>query len=100
MLLNFFAGHSHIRREKSRGSLSLASEDSRPEAFEPPAIRNNRIGLEPMFQLKEVGRGNSSLPESLDQMIENALRRRSPNLRHSLSSSVLLMENEAFKLIG
>lgn len=53
-----------------------------------------------MFQLEEVGRGDSSVFEPLDQMIENSGWRRPPDPGHSLSSSVLLVENEAFKLLG
>lgn len=98
-LFNFFAHHNHIRREKCRNPFPLPDEGAGPEALEPLALRYDGIGLQPVFQVKKVGCGDSSVFESLDQMIENSARGRPPDPRHSLSGSVLLMENETFQLI-
>jgi hypothetical protein len=100
-LLDFFAAHRHIGTEKRRWCLSFTCEDTRLEPLEPLAVRNGGIGLEPMLEFEEVGRGDSPVFEALHQMIENSLGRRSPDLRHSsLCGSVLFMENGALELVG
>jgi len=68
------------------------------KAFEPLAFRHIGVGFKPVLQLEEVRAGNPALLKSFDQVIQNALRRRFPDLWH-LRIRVLLMKNDSFELI-
>ncbi len=63
--MNLCAFRRHSRGKKRLWELSLASQDEFGEALEPRANRNVGLGLQPVFQVREVFHHNSTFPEAL-----------------------------------
>lgn len=78
-----FARGRLARTEKSLNEISFTTNNHAAKSFEPSAVWNLRLGVEPVRKFAELCRWDVSFSDTVEKVIEQSRRQVSPaDLRH------------------